>query len=147
MRSKRLAGGNWSGRGGGHADFGSSDFQQTIISEATKAAFDQLTTNLVSQAPKVGVRTIVLDGLIAAVDGGQIVLNVGGNAGVKVGDQLEVSRVTKEIKDPTTGAVIRRMMTSVGVIKATDVDAVSAVCSPVSGSDFKTGDRVKSVTQ
>jgi curli biogenesis system outer membrane secretion channel CsgG len=141
------SGGNWSGWGGGHADFGSSDFQQTIIGEATKAAVDQLTTNLVSQAPKVGVRTIMVEGVIAAVDGGQIILNVGAKAGVKVGDQLEVSRVTKEIKDPTTGNVIRRLATAVGVVKATDVDDASAICTPVSGSDFKTGDRVKSVTQ
>jgi hypothetical protein len=93
------------------------------------------------------VRTISVEGLIAAVDGGQIVLNVGGRAGVKVGDQLEVVRVTKEIKDPSTGAVIRRLTTSVGVIRATDVDDVSTVCAAVSGSDFKTGDRVKSITQ
>jgi len=140
-------GGNWHGWGGGAADFGSSDFQQTIIGEATKTAVDQLGANLASQAGKVGVRTIIVEGLIAAIDGGQIVLNVGGNAGVKVGDQLDVVRVTKEIKDPSTGAVIRRLTTNVGVIKATDVDAISAVCSPVSGTDFKAGDRVKSVAQ
>jgi curli biogenesis system outer membrane secretion channel CsgG len=140
-------GGNWHGWGGGAADFGSSDFQQTIIGEATKTAVDQLGANLASQAGKVGVRTIIVEGVIAAIDGGQIVLNVGGNAGVKVGDQLDVVRVTKEIKDPTTGAVIRRLTTNVGVIKATDVDAISAVCSPVSGTDFKAGDRVKSVAQ
>jgi curli biogenesis system outer membrane secretion channel CsgG len=140
-------GGNWHGWGGGNADFGSSDFQQTIIGEATKAAVDQLTTNLVADAPKVGVRTIVVEGLVAAVDGNQIVLNVGGRAGVKVGDQLEVVRVTKEIKDPATGAVIRRLSTSVGTVKATDVDDASAVCTSVSGSGFKVGDSVKSVTQ
>ena len=47
-------GGNWHGLGGGNADFGSSDFQQTIIGEATKIAIDNLTTDLVSNAPKVG---------------------------------------------------------------------------------------------
>jgi curli biogenesis system outer membrane secretion channel CsgG len=140
-------GGNWHGWGGGNADFGSSDFQQTIIGEATKAAVDQLTTNLVAQAPKVGVRTVVVEGVIAAIDGGQIVLNVGARAGVKVGDQLQVLRVTKEIKDPTTGNILRRLTTNVGVVKATDVDDVSTICTPVSGSDFKTGDRVKTVTQ
>ena len=140
-------GGNWHGFGGGAADFGSSDFQNTIIGEATKIAVDKLKDDLVSNAPKVAVRTITVDGLIAAVDGGQIVLNVGARAGVKVGDQLEVVRVTREIKDPTTGNVLRRLTTSVGIVKATDVDDVSAVCSPVSGAGFKAGDRVKSVTQ
>src|SRR5271165_4786018 len=115
-------GGNWSGWGGGNVDFGSSNFQETIIGEATKLAVDKLTADVVSDAPKVSVRIIQVEGLVAAVDGGQIILNVGKKAGVNVGDQLEVVRVTKEIKDPSTGAVIRRMTSSVGVIKATDVD-------------------------
>ena len=137
---------NW-GSGNGNVDFGSSDFQSTIIGEATKTAVDKLTADVVSNAPKVEVRTVVIDGLVAAVDGGQIVLNVGKQAGVNVGDLLEVVRVTKEIKDPTTGAVIRRMTSSIGIVKATDVDDTSAVCSPVSGSGFQTGDRVKAAAQ
>jgi curli biogenesis system outer membrane secretion channel CsgG len=140
-------GGNWHGFGGGNADFGSSDFQNTIIGEATKQAVDKLTTEMIADAPKVSVRTITIDGLVAAVDGGQIVLNVGKRAGVNVGDVLEVVRVTKEIKDPATGAVIRRLTNSIGTIKATDVDDGSAVCAPVSGSGFQTGDHVRSSTQ
>ena len=65
-----------------------------------------------------------MEGLVAAVDGGQVVLNVGGKAGLKVGDQLTVQRVTREIKDPATGQVIRRMTSPVGVIRLTDVDDV-----------------------
>lgn len=140
-------GGSWHGFGAGNADFGSSDFQNTIIGEATKIAVDKLTADLVTDTPKVGVRVITVEGLVAAVDGGQIILNVGAKAGVKVGDQLTVMRVTKEIKDPATGAVIRRLSSNIGVVKATDVDDASAVCVPVSGTDFKTGDAVKSVTQ
>ncbi len=140
-------GGNWHGWGGGNADFGSSDFQQTIIGEATKQAVDSLVTDLVADAPKVSIRTITVEGLVAAVDGGQIILNVGAKAGVKVGDQLEVLRVTKEIKDPATGNVLRRLTSTVGIVKATDVDDVSSICTPVSGSGFQAGDRVKTVTQ
>ncbi|HET6207381.1 MAG TPA: CsgG/HfaB family protein [Terracidiphilus sp.] len=140
-------GGNWGGFGGGNVDFGSSNFQQTIIGEATKAAVDQLSTNLAADAPKIGVRTVIIEGTVAAVEGSQIVLNVGAKVGVKVGDQFNVVRVTKEIKDPATGAVIRRLSTAVGVIKATDVDDVSAVCETVSGSGFKVGDTIKTVTQ
>jgi curli biogenesis system outer membrane secretion channel CsgG len=140
-------GGNWHGFGEGHADFGSSDFQQTIIGEATKAAVDQLTTNLVSQANKVSVRTVIVEGVVAAVDGGQVILNVGARAGIKVGDQLQVLRVTKEIKDPATGNVLRRLTSTIGTVRATDVDDVSTICTPVSGTDFKAGDRVKTVTQ
>jgi curli biogenesis system outer membrane secretion channel CsgG len=140
-------GGNWHGFGGGNADFGSSDFQSTIIGEATKLATDQLTTEVVAGKDKLQARTIVVQGLVAAVDGGQVVLNVGAKAGVKVGDELSVERVSKEIKDPATGQVLRRLTTAVGVVKVTDVDDVSSVCSVVSGSGFKTGDAVKTKVQ
>ncbi|MGA9062507.1 MAG: CsgG/HfaB family protein [Terracidiphilus sp.] len=140
-------GGNWHGFGGGNVDFGSSNFQNTIIGEATKAAVDNLTADLLSSSSKVTVRVIKVDGLVAAVDGGQIILNVGAKAGIKVGDQLQVLRVTREIKDPSTGAVIRRLTSPIGVVRATDVDDASSVCVPVSGSGFQEGDQVTSVTQ
>jgi curli biogenesis system outer membrane secretion channel CsgG len=140
-------GGNWHGWGGGHVDFGSSDFQNTIIGEATKLATDKLTTDVVAGKDKLQVRTIVVQGLVAAVDGGQVVLNVGAKAGVKVGDELSVERVSKEIKDPATGQVLRRLSSSIGVVKVSDVDDVSSVCTVVSGTGFKVGDAVKTKTQ
>ncbi len=140
-------GGHDWGSGGGNVDFGSSNFQSTIIGEATKAAVDKLTADVITDAPKISVRTIMVDGLVAAVDSGQVILNVGKKAGINVGDQLEVVRVTREIKDPSTGQVIRRMTTTVGVIKAADVDDGSAVCNVVSGSGFQVGDAVHTQTQ
>jgi len=140
-------GGNWHGFGAGGANFGSSDFQQTIIGEAVKLAVDQMSTGLVSNNGKLQTRTVNVSGLVAAVEGGQIILNVGGKAGLKVGDQLNVERVTREIKDPATGTVIRRLASAVGVVKITEVDDISAVAVVVSGTGFKVGDAVKTVTQ
>ncbi len=140
-------GGGWSGFGGGHADFGASDFRNTIIGEAINNAVTQLSADLIANNSKFQARTIVVEGLIAAVDSGQIVLNVGSKTGIKVGDQMNVERVTREIKDPTTGQVIRRLANHIGVIRITDVDAISAIGVAVSGTDFKVGDAVKTVTQ
>jgi curli biogenesis system outer membrane secretion channel CsgG len=140
-------GSNWHGFGGGAVDFGSSDFQQTILGEAVNSAVTQMSTELVADAPKLVARTISVEGVVAAVDGGQIVLNVGSKVGLKVGDQLTVKRVTKEIKDPTTGKTLRKLTSDVGVIRLTDVDEVSAIGAPVSGSGFKVGDEVKTITQ
>jgi curli biogenesis system outer membrane secretion channel CsgG len=140
-------GGGWSGWGGGHVDFGSSDFRNTIIGEAVNNATKQMSDGLIADAPKLQARTIKVEGVIAAVDGGQIVLNVGSKTGLKVGDQLTVERVTKEIKDPTTGQVIRRLATQVGIIKVTDIDEISAVCVAVSGSGFQVKDVAKTITQ
>ena len=140
-------GGNWHGFGAGGVDFGSSDFQNTIIGEAVKAATEQLSGEVIADKTKLTARQIVVSGLVAAVEGGQIILNVGAKAGVKVGDQLNVERVTKEIKDPASGQVLRRLSTPVGVVKVTDVDDISSVATAVSGSGFKVGDAVKTVTQ
>jgi curli biogenesis system outer membrane secretion channel CsgG len=140
-------GGNWKGFGAGGANFGSSDFQQTIIGEAVKNAVDQMSTGLIADNTKLQARTIIVSGLVAAVDGGQVILNVGKKVGLKVGDQLSVERVTREIKDPASGQVIRRLSSSVGVVRITDVDDISAVAVPVTGTGFKVGDAVKTVTQ
>jgi curli biogenesis system outer membrane secretion channel CsgG len=141
------AGAGSKGFGSGNADFTTSDFQNTILGEAVKAAVQQTSVAVIADKDKLVTRTISVEGLVAAVDSGQIILNVGSKAGVKVGDQLTVERVSKEIKDPATGKVIRRLATAVGVIRVTDVDDISAVASAVSGSGFKTGDVVKTVTQ
>jgi len=140
-------GGNWRGFGAGNVDFGSSDFQETILGEAVKASVEQMSAGLIANAPKLQARVIIVSGLVAAVDGGQVVLNVGAKSGVKVGDQLSIERITRTIKDPATGQVLRQLTQPVGVVRVTDVDDVSAVCAPVSGSGFKVGDAAKTVTQ
>jgi len=140
-------GGNWHGWGNGAVDFGSSDFQQTILGEAVNNAVKQMSGELIADNSKLETRTVSVEGLVAAVDGGQVILNVGAKAGLKKGDQLTVERVTREIKDPATGQVIRKMTAQIGVVRLTDVDDISAVGTPVSGSGFKVGDAVKTVTQ
>ena len=140
-------GGGWGGFGAGAVNFGASDFQNTIIGEAVKAATEKLSTSVVAGKDRLVARTVVVEGLVAAAEGNEIILNVGGKAGLKVGDQLNVERVGREIKDPATGKVIRRMTSPVGVIRITDVDDQSAVGSVVSGTGFKVGDAVKTITQ
>jgi curli biogenesis system outer membrane secretion channel CsgG len=140
-------GSNWHGFGAGAVDFGSSDFQSTIIGEAVKAAVDQMTTGLITDASKVEARTIVVEGLVAAVEGKTIVLNIGAKTGIKVGDKLSLERVSREIKDPSTGKVIRRLSAQIGTIEITDVDDISAVGNLVTGVGVKVGDLAKTVTQ
>jgi curli biogenesis system outer membrane secretion channel CsgG len=138
-------GGSWGGFGAGGVNFGSSDFQNTIIGEAVKAAVEQLSSGVVKEQGRVQVRQVVIQGLVAAVAGSQIILNVGSKAGVKVGDQLAVERMSQEIKDPATGKVIRRLSSPVGILRIVDVDADSSVGVIVSGSGFEVKDLVKNV--
>ena len=140
-------GGSWGGFGSGRVDFGSSDFQSTIIGEAVKAAVATLSLEVVGCDDKLELREVVVQGLVAAVEGSQIVLNVGAKDGLKIGDRLSVERVTKEITDPTTNRVIRRLSTQLGVLRVVDVDEVSSVAAVVSGGGFKIGDMVKRVAR
>jgi curli biogenesis system outer membrane secretion channel CsgG len=140
-------GGNWHGFGAGGVDFGSSDFENTIIGEAIKGAMQQLSTGLVTGAPKIEARTITVEGLIAFVDGSSVVLNVGNKSGLHVGDKLSVERVSQEIKDPATGKVLRRMSKSIGNVEITELDDGSSVCKILNGSGFKVGDMAKTSTQ
>jgi len=103
--------------------------------------------DVISDRGRVPVNVVTVEGLIAAVAGEQIILNVGSKAGVKVGDQLSVERVSQEIKDPSTGKVIRRLSSHVGILRVVDVDELSAVAAVVSGTGFKVRDAVKSVSK
>jgi curli biogenesis system outer membrane secretion channel CsgG len=140
-------GGNWRGFGAGGVDFSSSNFQETIIGEAVKAAVEQMSAGVIGSNAKLQVRQVTVSGLVAFIEGASLVLNVGMKSGLKAGDKLSVERVTREIKDPSTGAVIRRMASQIGTIEVTELDEGSAVARIVSGAGFKVGDVVKTVTQ
>jgi curli biogenesis system outer membrane secretion channel CsgG len=147
--STSLLGGGF-GRGGfgvGAVDFSTSDFKETILGEAVHAAVQDLTNDLVAANSKLQTRVVIVEGLVAHVDGETVVLNVGTRSGLKVGDQLSVERVTSEIKDPATGNVIRRLTSKVGVIEVIDADDGSSVCRTVMGSGFQVGDLAKTKTQ
>jgi hypothetical protein len=140
-------GGSWRGWGGGNVDFGSSDFQNTILGEAVKAATEQMASGLIQGAEKLSARTINIEALVAFIDHGTVILNVGSKSGLKTGDQLSIERVTREIKDPATGKVLRRMSDKIGVIQVVSLDDTSAEAKVVSGSGFKVGDVAKTSTQ
>ena len=145
-RSGLLLGGGGGGGGGygaGGIDMGSSNFQETILGEATRAAVTDLVTQLVSQSGKVEATQISINGLVADATGNEVIINVGKAAGVTPGMRLVVERVSREIKDPATGAVLRKVTAPVGEVEVTQVDDASAVARIVSGQGFMVGDMVK----
>jgi curli biogenesis system outer membrane secretion channel CsgG len=145
-RSGLLLGGAGGGSGtyaGGGIDMGSSNFQDTILGEATRDAVEQLTSQLIAQAGKVEASSVAVEGLVADATGGTIIINIGKSAGVSVGMKLTVERVTREVKDPSSGKVLRKITSPVGEIEVTEVDEGSAVARILSGQGFKVGDMVK----
>ncbi len=143
-------GGGWGGFGGGRVDFGSSNFQSTIIGEAVRFSVEALTADVLKSKANVqprAVAAVTVQGLVAAVEPKQVILNLGATTGIKVGDQLSVERITGQTKDPASGKVIRTNTEKLGVIRVTEVDAESSVAEIVSGAGFKISDIVKSIVK
>jgi curli biogenesis system outer membrane secretion channel CsgG len=133
-------GGNY---GGGAGGMGSSNFDQTMIGEATKDAVAQAATGLDQKAPSLPHETVQINGLVADATGNDIVINVGTAAGVHVGDRLNVTRVSKVIKDPVTGKPIRSIESLLGTLTITSADANSAMGTFSGAGQPKVGDTVK----
>jgi curli biogenesis system outer membrane secretion channel CsgG len=137
------AGGSSAGLGGGGVDMKSSNFGQTILGEAVNKAVGDLAMQLESKAGAMPVTVIQVDGLVADVSSdGTVIINVGSKAGVHKGDKLDVRRKVREVKDPATGKVLRRVEDSVGSLTITEVDADSAVGKFSGGVAAKVGDTV-----
>jgi curli biogenesis system outer membrane secretion channel CsgG len=137
-------GGGWSGGGGGAVDMGSSNFANTILGEAVNAAVANMGQQLDDKASILPTVKVEVSGLVADVTGNTLILNVGSKAGVKVGDQLSISRKVKDVKDPTTGAVIKTITSQLGTATVTEVDEGSATATFNGNATPKVGDIAKS---
>ena len=83
-------------------------------------------------------------GKIARVDGGEIYLNVGSEAGVKEGEEFNVMRLGAPIKDPDSGEVLGQNETKIGRVRVDKVMGPRLSTARVlSGSGFKPGDAIK----
>lgn len=140
-----LAGGAGTGGGAvGGMGMGSSNFAQTIIGEATANAINQLAQGLEAAGDKFAVAAPVpVAGMVADVAGADVIINVGAEAGVRVGDTLTVSHPVRQVKDPATGKVLRTVENTVGQLKITSVDASSASGTFTGATPAKVGDSVK----
>ena len=127
----------------GALDMTSSNFGDTILGEAVNQAVTGLTSQIDREASRIAVTAVVIDGLIADVNGDTVVLNVGSKAGVRVGDKLHVARTGRAIKDPATGRVLRRVEDEIGEVTVTDVDEQSAGAKYTGSQPVQVGDRVK----
>jgi curli biogenesis system outer membrane secretion channel CsgG len=137
------AGGSGGAGGGGAFDMSSSNFANTIIGEATNKAVTAVAMKLDDSAAKLPTVVVAVDGLVADVSGSSLVLNVGKKSGLKTGDVLKVARTGREIKDPATGKVLRRVDTDLGQVTLTSVDDDSSEGTYSGTPGVKVGDHVK----
>lgn len=141
-------------RGGtslGIIDVDNSDFASSIAGEATMQAVGQLAETINTLSTKIpdnqSIANKDVQGKIADVTGNQVIINVGKINGLAVGDNLQVERIIKTIKDPVSGKVLKEMTGTVAVIKLTQVDSDNSTgeISKSTGT-VSVGDNVKKVS-
>lgn len=142
----------WGGGGGGFGDVGSGahDFETSIAGEAISAAVNDIATQLEAAASKIDDRKSVananVEGKVADVTGKVVTVNLGKTNGLAVGDNLQVQRSIKTIKDPDTGKVLKEVSNTVAVVTLNQVEDSSSSGDIVKGSGVRVGDQVKKVT-
>jgi curli biogenesis system outer membrane secretion channel CsgG len=139
-------GGSGTAAGGGY-DMSSSQFASTILGEAVNQAVTQMVQELEQNAGRVTAKKFEIDGLVADVSQNTLILNIGAKTGVKVGDKLQVRRPNREIRDPATGKVLRRIEDTLGVVTITEADEGSSVGTYSGSTPPKVGDRVTNPQQ
>ena len=117
-----------------------------VVNESMDKAISQLATEIEPALRKIAAHALVIDGLVADVaESGQLVLNVGAQQGVKVGDRLQVFRAGQEVRDPATGKVLTRNDTLLGEAIVTTVNDISCIAEYQGTEPPKVRDLVKSV--
>lgn len=119
-----------------------------LLTNATVDAINQVVEKLnkgstqLAAAPRAVPR---VNALVADITGNTVILNKGSDEGFQQGLKLSIERVTREVKDPSTGKVIRQVTQSMGTIEITESDANSSVGKIISGGRFQVGDIAKPV--
>ena len=137
------AGGGGGGAGGGAFDTHASNFGQTLLGEAVTQAVQEVGSQLGTSAANVPTRKVEVSGVVADVSGNTLIINVGSKTGLKVGDRLEISHAGRQVKDPTTGKVLKTITTKIGEATVTEIDPDSATLTFNGTGPVKVGDIAK----
>jgi curli biogenesis system outer membrane secretion channel CsgG len=126
-----------------------SSSDERLLGDAATQAVTQLAAQINSAAPKLSsLRPIspTVDALVADVTGNQVVINKGGRDGFRPGMVLSIERISKTVKDPATGKVLRVVSQPIGRIQLVEVDPSSSVGKLIAGKggSIRVGDRAKS---
>ncbi|HUY13818.1 MAG TPA: CsgG/HfaB family protein [Terriglobia bacterium] len=138
------AGGGGGNAGGGGYDMSSKNFADTLLGEAVSQAVDSVAQQLDQSASNLPTHVVVISGLVADVSGNTLILNVGSSAGVQMGEELNVARKVRDIRDPATGKIIKTVVNTLGAVRITQLDVSSSTGTFTGSGSPKVGDTVKS---
>ena len=99
----------------------SSNFEQTIIGEATSNAVTNILQYLEGRLTQLPLKARQIEGRVAGVTANGAYLTIGSEDGVLRGDRFEILKINGEIKDPTTKEVIDLDAVKVGELVVDNV--------------------------
>lgn len=120
--------------------FGSDEFRKSNLGLALRDAVNQVADNLAAKAPSGAERgAYQLTGKVFYVTGDRVILGIGKNDGVRVGNLFIVEHVVDEVLDPDTGEVVDVITEPVAEIRVVEVRDKTAICKVVSyyNSNYK----------
>ncbi|MEQ8220833.1 MAG: FlgT C-terminal domain-containing protein [Candidatus Eremiobacterota bacterium] len=129
-------------------DIGSSKFEETIVGIALKSAVTELREGIIEDTNKTSYQNDGRDsseGLVAYVDGEEVIINTGSEKGVKEGDIFNIIKLIN-ITDPETGTIIKVKEEIVAELHIFQVELKSAtgkVQNLKSGYSIQVKDRVR----
>ncbi len=119
-----------------------AQFDQSLVGKVTREAIEDIVKLLDEQGGGGAWEAKV----VMSKDG-DVIINSGSEAGVKVGDRFVIYRLGADMKDPDTGESLGAEETQVGTIEVVNSNfggkGKASSCKIVSGSGFKGGDLVR----
>ena len=106
---------------GAKVDMTSSNFQQTIIGEATIDCMDKLMSVLNANESRIQLRSIDIETRVAEINGPQVYLSSGASDGIQKCDRFTINRIVKELRDPATKEVLDLQVEKVGDLVVAEV--------------------------
>jgi curli biogenesis system outer membrane secretion channel CsgG len=119
----------WAGGGGGGLDMTSSNFDETIIGEATQDCVNQIADEFTARTEAMTKSVREVEALVASVNGNSLILNAGSVSGVNAGETFEILHVDQEVKDPVTKEVLDKIVSKVGECRIESVRDKISTCT------------------
>jgi curli biogenesis system outer membrane secretion channel CsgG len=116
------------GSGGGVFDTHASGFGQTLLGEAVTQAISEVGSQLNAGTIDPASRKVA-SGFVTGVNEITLVVNIGSKAGLRIGDELDIFRLTRTVQNPESGKVLRTPTLRLGIATVTEVDTESATAT------------------
>jgi hypothetical protein len=121
-----------------NVSFGADSFEKTPLGQATGQAIGQVVAFILATS-----RSVSWTGRVVEVNGEQVFVNAGADAGLRPGDRFTISTVARQLTDPATGAVLGAIEAPLGEVVVVNVQPDYSIAQMAASFQTKRGDLVK----